>query len=163
MSGVVLLNASNEMLSFVSWQRAVTLVVSGAADIVEAQAGRFIRSQHVSVPFPKIVRLVKYVYVRWFDSTTKMRPSKSNVLSRDLNTCIYCGGNADTVDHLLPRSRGGGNTWENLAACCFPCNNVKADRTPREAGLKPLWEPYEFNFAKARKRHAKAVGLAHTV
>ncbi|MGI3785554.1 MAG: HNH endonuclease, partial [Janthinobacterium lividum] len=61
--------------------------------------------------------------------------SKRGVLRRDAHRCAFCGSSADTVDHLLPQSRGGGNTWQNTVAACTRCNNVKANRTPSEAGM----------------------------
>ncbi len=63
--------------------------------------------------------------------------------ARDGYTCTYCRGRADTVDHVLPRSRGGGDTWFNLVAACQLCNGLKGDRTPQEAGLTPFREPFE--------------------
>jgi 5-methylcytosine-specific restriction endonuclease McrA len=68
--------------------------------------------------------------------------SKSGVLARDGRRCGYCSGPASTVDHILPRSRGGGNTWQNTVSACYACNQAKGDRTPAEAGMvlriKPL-------------------------
>lgn len=142
MGGTLVLNASYEVLASVSWQRAVTLVVTGMAEIFEADHNREIRSKNLNLPFPKIIRLLQYVIVKHRANRTA-RLSKKGVLQRDNFTCAYCAGEADTVDHVFPQSRGGGNTWENMAACCKSCNQRKADRTPEEAGMRLRWHPYK--------------------
>lgn len=141
MAGTLVLNACGTILTRVSWQRAVTMVVTGEAVIHESDPVRRISSPSVSVPFPHVVRLVRYVYVRYLERGGAA--SKRGVLARDRYTCVYCGkAGATTVDHLLPQSRGGRHTWENLAACCPACNGRKADRTPEEAGMCLRWHPY---------------------
>ena len=140
MSDVLVLNASYEVLATVTWQRAVTMVVTGDAVVHEAHPTAQIHSQHLTVPLPRTVRLVRYVYVRVRRSG--YLASKRGVLARDRRTCIYCGRPGHTVDHLMPQSRGGGHTWENLAACCSRCNHTKADRTPEEAGMRLRWTPW---------------------
>jgi 5-methylcytosine-specific restriction endonuclease McrA len=145
MSGTLVLNASYEVLTFVSWQRAVTLVMTGKAELHEADEDRVVRSQQVTVPYPRIIRLVKYVYVRFTDLSASLRdkPTKRQILVRDSHTCAYCGKHATTVDHVFPKSRGGQDTWLNLVAACQPCNNRKDDRTPEEAGMRLRWQPYK--------------------
>ena len=138
----VVLNSTYEVLDLVPWQRAVTMVVTGEAVIHEADPDRLVRSMSLTVPHPRIVRLVRYVYVKHAVRHGHGLASKRGVLARDKRTCIFCGRYGDTVDHLLPQSRGGRNTWENLAACCRSCNHRKADRTPQEAGMRPRWEPW---------------------
>lgn len=143
MGGTIVLNASYEVLTSVSWQRAITLVLQGLAETVEADESRPIRSQKLWMPYPKIIRLLKYVFVKLDRAIRKARTvSKRGVLERDKYTCAYCGGHGDTVDHICPASRGGLNTWDNLITACKPCNNLKDDRTPEEAGMRLLWQPY---------------------
>lgn len=143
MGGTIVLNASYEVLTSVSWQRAVTLIMAGHAEAIESDESRPIRSKNLSIPYPKIIRLLKYVFVKLDRVLRKARTvSKRGVLERDNYTCAYCGGHGDTVDHVLPQSRKGPNSWENLITSCKPCNNYKDDRTPVEAGMKLLWEPY---------------------
>jgi 5-methylcytosine-specific restriction endonuclease McrA len=139
-SEVLVLNASYEVLTTVTWQRAVTMVVTGEAVVHEADPERAVHSQHLTLPMPRVIRLVAYVFVR-FRRPGRMA-SKRGVLSRDKRTCVYCGRPGLTVDHLVPQSRGGAHTWENLAACCGPCNHTKADRTPEEAGMRLRWTPW---------------------
>lgn len=147
MESTIVLNASYEVLTSVSWQRAVTLVVAGVAEVEEAHGDATIKSQHLVIPKPRVIRLVRYVFVKYTDRRLAKagRVSKRGVLQRDRFTCAYCGGKATTVDHVQPRSRGGEDTWDNLAAACQPCNNRKDDRTPKEAGMKLLWQPYSPN------------------
>lgn len=138
-SGVVVLNASEEAVAVVSWQRAMTMVHSGLAVIHEAVEGRMINSPTAQFVFPKVIRLLKYVYVKY--RTRVPSCSKKGVLKRDKWTCVYCNRSANTVDHIVPRAKGGKSTWENLAACCSSCNNAKSDKTVKEAGLKLQWIP----------------------
>ena len=131
-----MLNASYEPLMTVPWQKAVTMVMTGDAVIEEADEDRRISSPSVSIPFPRVVRLIRYVKRRIKASKRSRIPSRHAVLRRDGYRCAYCGcADATTVDHVLPKSRGGPPSWENLVACCAPCNGEKRDRTPEEAGL----------------------------
>lgn len=140
---VLVLNASYEALDEITADRAVTLLISGAAETVIERAPRFpIRSQHLVVALPETIRLVRYVYLAHVAPIgDDSRATLAGVLRRDKHRCGYCADWAHTVDHIRPRSRGGPNTWSNLVACCAPCNSGKADRTPEEAGMRLLWEP----------------------
>lgn len=152
MAGVLVLNADMSVLSFVDWQRAVTLLVQTDAKglpmavMFEADPDRSVRSPSTEVPFPRVIQLTKYVYVPWesrVQADVSDLASKRDILDRDKHTCVYCGrAGATTVDHVLPQSRGGRNSWENLAACCTSCNQLKADRTPEEAGMRLRWHPW---------------------
>jgi 5-methylcytosine-specific restriction endonuclease McrA len=140
---VLVLNASYEALTEVSAERAVVLLVSGAAESAADREPHFpIRSTHLEIALPETIRLLRYVFLEHralvHDGS---RATLAGVLRRDRNRCGYCAGWARTVDHIQPRSRGGPNTWNNLIAACAPCNSRKADRTPAEAGLRLLWEP----------------------
>lgn len=141
--GTIVLNADYSVMGSVSWQRAVTLVVTGKAEIHEADPERHIRGATTWVPFPRIVRLVNWVYVKFGGRGAHgVICSKKGVLERDSYTCAYCGKHADTVDHVVPASRGGLNTWENLVSSCAKCNGDKADRTPEEARMQLKWSPW---------------------
>jgi 5-methylcytosine-specific restriction endonuclease McrA len=134
MRSALVLNASYQPLSVVSTQRATCLVLAEKADIVEDD-GRVIRSASLTVPSPSVIRLrymVKVPFVR------RSALSRRAVFARDDYRCQYCGNRADSIDHVLPRSRGGPHTWENVAAACRPCNLNKRDRTPDEAGMRLL-------------------------
>jgi len=143
MESVLVLNAGYEPLHRVSLKHAIGMIHRGVAVIERPVAGE------VFGPYerPHLLRLVSYVEMGWL--TRSPVCSKEAIRRRD-GRCAYCHkGRAETVDHVLPQSRGGRNTWLNLVACCFRCNQRKADRTPAEAGMKLLLTPYT---PKARKQ-----------
>ncbi|NQY57114.1 MAG: HNH endonuclease [Ilumatobacteraceae bacterium] len=132
MHSALVLNASYEPLSVVSARRATCLVLADKADVLEDDGG-VIRSESLAVPRPSVIRLrymVKVPYIR------RTALSRRAVFARDDYRCQYCGDRADSIDHVMPRSRGGDHTWENVAAACRPCNLTKRDRTPAEAGMR---------------------------
>ncbi|RBO93789.1 5-methylcytosine-specific restriction endonuclease McrA [Nocardia puris] len=153
-SGVLVLNASYEALDEIAADRAVVLVLSGAAESVADREPYFpIRSRHVEIALPETIRLLRYVYIEHTALVhDESRATLAGVLRRDAHRCGYCAGWARTVDHIRPRSRGGPNTWSNLVAACAPCNTRKADRTPEEAGMRLLWEPKAPNHLAKRQR-----------
>ena len=138
---VVVLNAGYEPLHRVSVKHAITMLSRGVAIVEEAVDDVWIGPWQK----PVVVRLLKYVAMRW---RQRHGPActKEGVKRRDGFRCAYCGGRADTVDHVLPESRGGKLTWQNTVAACKACNNAKDDRTPEEWGHPllvvpdvPLW------------------------
>lgn len=129
----LVLNAGYEPMSVVSFQRAVILVLSGKATVLSADRAMPIRSEALSLDRPTVILLVRYVQP---PRARTALLSRRGVLRRDDFRCAYCGGHASTIDHVLPRSRGGPNTWTNLVACCRACNSAKGDRTPQEMGWK---------------------------
>jgi len=148
-TGVLLLNATYEPLRVIPVRRAVGLLMRGAAEGVEGIAAR-LRTPSMVFEVPSVLRLRYYVRVPQRGAVW----SRRSILARDGYTCVYCGGRvgersrgrvftrADfTVDHLIPRSRGGGNTWGNTACACRWCNGRKGSRTPHEAGMRLQWEP----------------------
>ena len=127
----LVLNAGFEPLAVVSFKRALVLVMNGKATIIEADADNPVWSLSESWDRPSVILLRRYVRI---PSNRLVPVSRRGVLRRDGQRCAYCGGSASTIDHVLPRSRGGADTWENLVACCLKCNNIKSDRTPSEMG-----------------------------
>lgn len=128
----LLLNASGEPLCVVTMHRAVVLVMTGKATVLESE-GRVLHSAREQIPLPVVLVLTRYVHV---PSRRPVPPTRRSVLQRDDHRCAYCGGGADTVDHVHPRSRGGRHEWTNVVAACARCNHRKADRTLAELG----WE-----------------------
>jgi 5-methylcytosine-specific restriction endonuclease McrA len=126
-----LLNASFEPLCVVSSRRAVVLVLKEKAEIVHRNGAEF-RSERRSVPVPSVVRLVHFVRVPYRASAPLSRRA---VFARDNHRCQYCGAHAENLDHIVPRSRGGTHTWENVVASCRPCNARKEDRLLSECGM----------------------------
>ena len=132
MDSALVLNASYEPLSVVSSRRATCLVLSEKAEMLEDD-GIVLHSEMLEFVQPSVIRLrymVKMPYVR------RSAVSRRAIFARDQHCCQYCGAHADSIDHVFPRSRGGGHHWENVAAACKPCNLAKRDRTPEEAGMR---------------------------
>jgi 5-methylcytosine-specific restriction endonuclease McrA len=133
-SRVLLLNASFEPLAVVTAKRAIVLMLSGKAECVQAALeGAAFHSENLTVPAPSVMRLSRYVRVPYRRAVPMTR---AGVLRRDLRRCAYCGKKADTIDHVVPRSRGGAHSWENCVAACKACNSKKADKLLEELG----WE-----------------------
>lgn len=147
---VLLLNGSSwEPLAVISLPRAINLLLAGKAVVIE-ETGKFLRTVSSTFPIPSVIALRRYINV----PRRKAHWSRKGVLARDNYTCIYCGTRTGdvlrnkvvtksdfTVDHILPRSRGGKDTWTNTACACYGCNHRKGDRMPGEAGMKMQWEP----------------------
>jgi 5-methylcytosine-specific restriction endonuclease McrA len=135
MGKVLVLNASYEPLNITSWRRAVVLLLKGKAEQVEHN-GKYIYS---GFPLPTVIRLRYYVRVPYKEIPLTRR----NLLHRDSQSCQYCGytGEDLTLDHVIPRSRGGGDSWENIVTACVRCNVKKGSRTPKEAGMLLMATP----------------------
>jgi 5-methylcytosine-specific restriction endonuclease McrA len=145
------LNASFEPLTIVPTRRAVRLVLDQKAEILEVDEERSFRSERSHLPCPSVIRLVRYVHVpRRF----RRQVTNTFLFARDGYACQYCGRHRSelrgrqflTRDHILPMSRGGTNTWENVVTSCSPCNNRKGNHVPEEAGMKLLTAPDEPNY-----------------
>lgn len=135
---VLVLNAAYEVLGLASIKRSVLLVLSGGAEML-SESGRYLHTPSTRIPVPSVIRLKRLVR----RGPSRIPLNRRNILRRDRYTCQYCGrqGGELTVDHVLPKSRGGRSTWENLVAACRPCNLKKGGRTPEEAGMHLLKTP----------------------
>jgi 5-methylcytosine-specific restriction endonuclease McrA len=138
MGRALVLNASDAPLAVVAAQRAVVLVLQDKADVV-ASNGMVFRSERFAIEAPSIVRLRNFVRVPYRPHAPLTRRA---VFARDGWTCQYCGGAAENLDHVHPRSRGGSHTWHNVVAACRRCNARKEDRTPEEAGFRLARVPF---------------------
>jgi 5-methylcytosine-specific restriction endonuclease McrA len=160
MAKALVLNATYEPLCVVPVRRAVVLVLKEKAEIVHA-ADRQLHSERSAIPVPSVIRLTYFVRVPF---RARAALNRRAVFARDDHRCQYCGDAAENIDHVQPRSRGGEHVWENVVACCRPCNTRKEDRLAHEVGLKlrrrptapkeltwiivavgsidPRWEPY---------------------
>jgi 5-methylcytosine-specific restriction endonuclease McrA len=117
----------------------VVLVLKEKAELLET-GSRVLHSESVSLPHPVVIRLTSYVRVP--RDSRKRRITRRAVFARDSWTCQYCGRTSHlTVDHVLPRSRGGASVWENIVTSCAPCNRRKGDRTPIEVQMHPRRKP----------------------
>jgi 5-methylcytosine-specific restriction endonuclease McrA len=140
MRDTLVLNASFEPLSTVTLNRAVVLVLQDKAVVEQAHPGLRVRAAAVDIPVPRVIRLCRYVRVPF---RRKAPWSRRGVLVRDQHRCAYCGRRATTVDHVVPRSQGGADSWLNTVASCAMDNHRKANRTPEEAGMPLLRMPFE--------------------
>lgn len=149
---VLLLNASYEALGTVDVPRAVRLVWKRSAETIVRDGQRVLRSQHFTFEVPSVIRLIEYVDVRRRRNNSGKQ--RLRILMRDRMRCQYCGvrGNAFdlTLDHIIPRSRGGGSDPENLCAACGACNQRKGDRTPDEARMPLLATPSALRYGLDR-------------
>ena len=145
------LNASYEPLTLVPSRRAIRLVLDGKAEILETDGDRRFRSETQDLASPTVIRLVRFIRVpRRF----RRQVTNTFLFARDDYRCMYCGrhrrelrGRAFlTRDHIVPTSRGGPNTWQNVVTACSPCNNRKGDWLPKEAGLVLRTVPDEPNY-----------------
>ncbi len=131
MTRALVLNASYEPLSVVSARRATVLMLAEKADLV-SPSGLCFHSEHLAVEVPSVVRLRQYVKVPFIRRAALNRRA---VFARDGNRCQYCGDQADSIDHVVPRAKGGPHTWENVVAACRPCNVRKRDRLLHETPM----------------------------
>lgn len=140
---VLVLNQNYEPLSVCNVQKAVVLLWLGKAELIAIRPDRILRTIRSRYPYPSVVRLHMYVHVPF----KKVELTRKNILRRDHFRCAYCARPTPplTIDHILPKSRGGGDTWENLVCACVRCNNRKGDRTPDEAGMRLLFRPFRPN------------------
>jgi 5-methylcytosine-specific restriction endonuclease McrA len=137
---VLVLNASYEPINVCTVRRAAVLLLKGRAELVEC-SDECLRSERIALDRPLVVRLVTYVRIP--RDIHRRKITRKAVLARDSWTCQYCGSQRSglTVDHVIPRSRGGKSVWENIVAACGPCNRRKGNRLPIEIQMHPSSSP----------------------
>jgi 5-methylcytosine-specific restriction endonuclease McrA len=137
---VLVLNASFEPINVCTVRRAAVLLLKERAEIVE-HADWSLHAESLTLPRPVVIRLRTYVKIP--RDAHRRKITRRAVFARDRWTCQYCGHERGglTVDHVIPRSRGGSSTWENIVTCCAPCNRRKGDRLPKHAGMSPRRKP----------------------
>lgn len=137
---VLVLNATYEPVHICNVRRALIMIFKGLA-VMEEPARFALRSIRTTFPAPSVIRLMHFVHIPY----RKKLASKNNILIRDRYVCQYCGkplkSHEITLDHIVPKSRGGESNWENLATCCPRCNVKKGSQLPEEAGLKLIKDP----------------------
>ena len=140
---MLILNQNYEPLSVCNVQKAVGLLWLGKAELVASRNGRAIRTVRAAYPYPSVVRLALYLHIPY----KQVELTRKNILRRDNHRCVYCGRTTPplTVDHVIPKSRSGGESWENLVCACVRCNNRKGSRTPEEANMKMQARPFRPN------------------
>jgi len=139
MGTVLVLNSDYSPLNVTTLQRGFVLVDKGKAEVIKkgdndivTTIGNFVR--------PLVIRLLNYIKFR----PKSIKVNRKRIFKRDGNICQYCDSKKNlTIDHVIPRSRGGKNTWKNMVTCCYRCNLNKGNKTPEEAGMKLKNQPYE--------------------
>ncbi|MEM6644295.1 MAG: HNH endonuclease [Bacteroidota bacterium] len=135
---VLVLNQDYSPLTVCSVQRAFMLVFLGKADLIEEIKDQELRSISATFPFPSVVRIKKYIHVPYKGVVM----SRTNIFKRDNGKCQYCGTSKDlTLDHVIPRSKGGKSSWTNLVTACKKCNSIKGDYSLEKAGMKLANKP----------------------
>jgi hypothetical protein len=158
-------NASHEKLGNARLARAIAMVIHNEAIIVESDESRIIKTVGgLEIPYPLVIRLLNFIKVPFYTADETF--SRSGVLRRDNYTCAYCGkksGDNMTWDHILPRSRGGDDSWMNAVCACVKCNNKKGARLPEEAGMPLLFEPRIptriYFISSSSKKYQKLTGI----
>ena len=133
-----MLNASHQPLAVVAARRAVILVLKDKAEVVVSN-GQVFRSEHLHIDAPSVLRLRMFVKIPYRSHAPLTRRA---VFARDDWRCQYCGAAAENLDHVVPRSRGGSHTWENVVAACRRCNSRKENRLIEEVGLHLARRPF---------------------
>jgi 5-methylcytosine-specific restriction endonuclease McrA len=165
-SPVLLLNSNYQALQVVSARRAFTMLVKGVAEVIDVDGGQYLNYDFNSwtelsdykiefeenkyswvkavahnIVVPHIIRLLNFSQFK----RGRVRLTRKNIYARDRRTCQYCGKKTRTqnlnLDHVIPKSKGGKTSWENLVCSCVPCNTKKGNRTPKEAGMELMREP----------------------
>ncbi|MEO0139577.1 MAG: HNH endonuclease [candidate division WOR-3 bacterium] len=133
----MVLNVAYEAIGLTSIRRAINLLLKNKAESLVVY-DRKIRSAKLSISVPSVIRLKYYIRPLYKSA----HPTKRNIFIRDRYRCQYCGSDKDlTIDHIIPKVRGGNDTWTNLVCACKKCNNRKGNLTPEEAGMKLLSKP----------------------
>jgi 5-methylcytosine-specific restriction endonuclease McrA len=136
---VLVLNATYEPINVCTVRRAVVLLLKEKAEVIE-RAEFVLHSESCTIPRPMVIRLVTYVRIP--RDTHRRKITRRAVFARDDWTCQYCGSRSNlTVDHVVPRSKGGESSWDNIVASCAPCNRRKGNALPRQAGMRLLKQP----------------------
>ncbi len=138
MDKVLVLNSDYTPINVTTVIRGYVLVLKGKAEILKS-ADKPIKSGKTNVPKPLVIRLLSYVRFRM----KVLKINRHRIFRRDNHECVYCGSKKQlTLDHVIPKSRGGGNEWTNLVTCCFKCNLKKGNKTPEEAKMTMKVKPY---------------------
>jgi 5-methylcytosine-specific restriction endonuclease McrA len=161
MTTCILLNADYSFLSLVHWKRAVCLLVKGKAEVIRDSPATIRQASGEELRIPAVMRLVKLIRTIY---RTGVAFTKRNVLVRDGFRCAYCGSHKErlSIDHIMPRSRGGRTSFENCVAACKGCNLRKGGRTPSEAGMylktRPV-RPTVSEFLRLKLQHLGLQGV----
>ena len=158
MTHCVLLNADFSFLNLVNWKRAMCLVAKGKVQVLKQSETVIRNAAGLAVKIPAVMRLIKLIRVLY---RNRVPFSKRNVLARDGFKCAYCGTRKEklTIDHIIPKSRGGKTDFENCVASCKPCNNRKGNRTPSEVKMFLKVKAYQPTISEFLMLRARSLGI----
>lgn len=158
MSQCILLNADYSFMNVVDWKRAVRLVVKNKVTVLSYSNDRVFGAEGLVMRIPSVMKLIKLIRSVY---RSRVPFSKRNVLIRDGFTCAYCGASAHkmTMDHIVPKSRGGPSSFENCVACCRSCNTLKGSRTPNEAHMYLHRRPIQPTISEFLRLRLKRLGI----
>jgi 5-methylcytosine-specific restriction endonuclease McrA len=152
---VLVLNADFSAITVCTVPKAFLLVYLNKAELLKGDDKARLRTVSVSYPLPSVIKLHEYVKVPYKGVVL----NRQNVFKRDGNECVYCGKNRNlTLDHVIPKSRGGRTNWANLVAACKSCNGRKGDNTPEEAGMPLIKKPFKPTFVMFLRNFSGKVG-----
>lgn len=154
----ILCNTTVQVMGTISWQTAVNLLLTNKAVSIK-DSERVVRSPSTTVVIPEIAMLVSYVDESHLYTENDCF-SRSMILTRDGNVCAYCGGYGNTVDHIVPRAKGGSNRWDNLITACVKCNAAKDDKMLVELGWEMLYQPVPISRSTLYAQHQDSVVAA---
>ena len=140
MRRVLVLNQDYSPISVCTAEKAFLLLYLEKAELIHKVQDVEMRTVTASYPMPSVIRLSRYIVIPY----KRVMLTRQNVFKRDKNTCLYCGSKKDlTLDHVVPKSRGGQSSWTNLATACKKCNSLKGDKTPEEANMPLSKQPFK--------------------
>jgi len=154
----VVLNADYSFLNVVDWKRAVCLLVKDKVKVLRYSNKTVMTGQGLSVKVPLVIKLIKFIRMVY---RSRVPFSKKNVLIRDGFKCAYCQNPNGrlTIDHIVPKSRGGRTEFENCVAACRECNHKKGDQMPSEAKMYPQVKAYQPTISEFLQRKVKQLGI----
>jgi 5-methylcytosine-specific restriction endonuclease McrA len=140
MRRVLVLNQDYSPISVCSAERAFLLLFLDKAELVHEVDDAMLRTVNQHYPMPSVIRLQRYINIPY----KRVMLTRQNLFKRDGSQCQYCGSTKDlTLDHVIPKSKGGQSTWTNLTTACQKCNSIKGDKTPEEAGMPLVKRPFK--------------------
>lgn len=161
---VCLLNADYTIIGIINWKKAIKLICKGKVEVLKTSVRNITNyDKTITLYIPEIIRLIKFVRSIW---KRKVPFNKKNIAIRDNFTCQYCGKSIKTdgtIDHVVPRSKGGLSSFDNCVLACLPCNNKKDDRLSSVAKMYPRNQPYTPTISQFIQLHVKNVGLSESL
>jgi len=158
MTSCILLNQDYSFLNMINWKRALCLMAKEKVQVLAYSNRSILTAEGLMIKIPAVMKLMKLIRTLY---RSRVPFSRRNVLIRDGYRCLYCGsqGKKLTIDHIIPRCRGGVDDFENCVACCKECNGQKGSKTPREANMHLIQKPYQPTISEFLRLKALKMGI----